>query len=921
MHPERWQRIESLYHQAVGVAEAERAAFLDRECGSDLALRQQIESLLAQETEADTFLEEPALAVGARLIAGEVTMLTGRQLGPYQVVELLGAGGMGEVYRAHDTRLGRDVAIKILRGASADDSRRVRRFLDEARAAGALNHPNILAVYDVATDADPPHIVVELVDGESLRAELKRGALRLPRLLDLATQIADGLTAAHGAQIVHRDLKPDNIMVTRAGRVRIVDFGLAKSLGVPRQGSSTSLTAPHAVIGTAAYMSPEQARGEAVDFRSDIFSFGAVLYEMATGQRAFERRSSVDTLSAILRDEPRPAGELNEDVPPELQRILARCLAKAPDDRYAATADLLHDLRWLKEHPAAIGPAVIDRAQPGRRIAMMAALGLALATAGFLIGAALFRAAGEFPTWRRLTFEEGVVHAARFAPGGETILYSASWDNKPFQVFSTTTLRPESRPLDLPPSGLLAISPTGQLALSLSCVFQAATGGCAGTLARAPLLGGAPRELAEKALAADWGPNDTLAAVIDGRLEYPVGTRLATDVVNVRISPDGQRLAYGEPDAEGRLAIVVRHGDERRVLSSGWTFVSGLAWATDGSAVFVTGYGPDNNDDAVSRVALDGSARSVLRFASRIRVLDAAAPDRLLVDFSSTSRRTWRHAANGSPRDLTWLGSSSIDALSNDGRAMLVTVRIGPTLEGGRSIGQLYPIYVRPTDGGPATFLGDGVGRALSDDGHWALTVTREGRESSLVLYPLGPGTPKTLDRAGLDLSDGAQSASFAGPDQIVFDARGGEGAMETYVQSTAGGPPARVEHEPGQVVSPVAPDGERFISRRNGGSLWLATLTPSAAARLPFTLQSNQFIRQWSADGREIFIITTHHDRTAITRIDIKTGASLPHGEIVPNRPAARLGPSLRVSRDGHTIVYTDNRTLSALFLIEGVR
>ncbi len=294
------------------------------------------------------------------------------RIGPYDILGVLGSGGMGVVYRARDSRLSRDVALKVIHRTSEADPRWRRRFANEARAAAALNHPNILAVHDVAIDVDAPYIVSELIDGASLRQELRRGPIRLPRLLDLATQIADALTAAHHALLIHRDLKPENVMLTKNGRVKIVDFGLAKAIDTPSEACATrTITAPHLIVGTPAYMSPEQARGDAIDFRSDLFSFGAVLYEMVTGRLAFDRASSIDTLSAILHDEPRPLAELAHNLPTELHRIVGRCLAKAPEERYASTADLFYDLRWLKDHATQIpvpAPADVDHPPRSRRL-------------------------------------------------------------------------------------------------------------------------------------------------------------------------------------------------------------------------------------------------------------------------------------------------------------------------------------------------------------------------------------------------------------------------------------------------------------------------------------------------------------------------------------------------------------------------
>jgi Tol biopolymer transport system component len=279
-------------------------------------------------------------------------------VGPYEVVGELGSGGMGTVYLARDSRLRRDVALKIMHASAGDDPRRLQRFLEEARAAGALSHPNILAVYDVATDADPPYLVSELVDGVPLRQELDAGPLPLARALDLAVQMADGLAAAHQAHLVHGDFTPANVMVTRAGRVKIVDFGLARLVapGEEEGPGPVEVTASHAFLGTPAYASPEQARGAAVDFRSDLFSFGVVVYEMIAGCRVFERATTVETLAAILHDEPPALQVRTGRVPAQLRQIVQRCLAKGPDQRYAATADLHHELRALRDRISAGEP-------------------------------------------------------------------------------------------------------------------------------------------------------------------------------------------------------------------------------------------------------------------------------------------------------------------------------------------------------------------------------------------------------------------------------------------------------------------------------------------------------------------------------------------------------------------------------------
>jgi eukaryotic-like serine/threonine-protein kinase len=274
---------------------------------------------------------------------------SGTKLGPYEIIALLGAGGMGEVYRARDTRLGRDVAVKMLTSMVANDKEQIARFAQEARAAGMLNHPNLLTLFDLGTANGAPFIISELLEGETLRERLNIGPVNVRKIVDYALQISNGLAAAHDKGIVHRDLKPENVFITRDDLVKILDFGIAKLM--PQQdGGGTfqvAATTPGMVLGTVGYMSPEQVRGENVDQRSDIFSFGAILYEMLSGRRAFRRDSSIETLSAILKEEPPELTELNIQVSPSLERVVRRCLEKNRDRRFQSARDLAFHLESI----------------------------------------------------------------------------------------------------------------------------------------------------------------------------------------------------------------------------------------------------------------------------------------------------------------------------------------------------------------------------------------------------------------------------------------------------------------------------------------------------------------------------------------------------------------------------------------------
>src|SRR6202521_2068719 len=455
-----------------------------------------------------------------------MTTAAGSRLGPYEVLSPLGSGGMGEVYRARDTRLSRDVAIKVLPAVVASDSERLKRFEKEARSASALNHPSIVTIYDVGQTDGVSWIAMELVDGKTLRELVASGALAVKRLLQLATPVAEGLARAHEAGIVHRDLKPENVMVTRDGLAKILDFGLAKLTSTGSgSGEGAHLptmtgTSPGVVVGTGGYMSPEQASGEPADFRSDQFALGSMLYEMATGKRAFQKKTAVDTLAAILNDEPEPIAAVNPQSPVPLRWIVERCLEKDPRERYASTQDLAHDLSGLGEHlseTSGVFEPVTPRATSRRRL-IAPLLGAALIAFGLVAGNLLRSTPrSTVPRLPQVTFRRGVTGSARFAPDGQAIVYAASWEGQPWELFSTRSDSSESRSLGLPvDSEILSISSKAEMAILLP----------EDLLAQVPLAGGAPRELLEGVSAADWAPDGTGLAVIHRvgekrRLEYP----------------------------------------------------------------------------------------------------------------------------------------------------------------------------------------------------------------------------------------------------------------------------------------------------------------------------------------------------------------------------------------------------------------
>ncbi len=466
---------------------------------------------------------------------------------------------MGEVWKAQDTRLGREVAIKVLPAEVASDPSRLKRFEKEARSASALNHPNIVTIYDIGSADSVSWIAMEKVDGKTLREVLFSGPLPMKRLLHVAAQIAEGLARAHEAGIVHRDLKPENVMVTKDGLVKILDFGLAKLTQRDSSGEGSHLptetgTSAGVVVGTAGYMSPEQATGAIVDFRSDQFSFGSMLYEMATGKRAFQKGTAIDTLSAILHEEPTPVARINPEAPAPLRWIVERCLAKEPRERYASTEDLARDLAGVRDRlsEATLSGAarVVAPSRASSRVrAAVAALALLVAVSvGVFAGRPVWKARfASTPVVRQVTYRRSAIQNARFAPDG-TIVYgaiSAQTDNLS-RIFSTRPGTPEPRSLGLPPGDVLSISASGNLAIRVNMEVDR------DTLATVPLAGGAPRELLDDVLEADWAPDGkSLAAIrlVDDkfRLEFPLGRVLyepSAWIKHLQFSPGGDLLAF-----------------------------------------------------------------------------------------------------------------------------------------------------------------------------------------------------------------------------------------------------------------------------------------------------------------------------------------------------------------------------------------
>ncbi len=864
-----------------------------------------------------------------------MSLSPGSRLGPYEIVAVLGAGGMGEVYRARDSRLGREVAVKVLPGDLSADEDRVRRFEQEARSASALDHPNIITIYDIGSADSTLYIAMQYVEGKTLRELISSGPLPTKKTLEISVQIAEGLAKAHAAGIIHRDLKPENVMVSKDGFVKILDFGLAKLTAPQREEQVSELptamadTRPGMVMGTVGYMSPEQASGKALDFRSDQFSFGSILYELSTGKRAFQRGTTAETLTAIIREEPEPVGAVNPRAPAPLRWIVERCLAKDPDERFGTTRDLARDLASIRDHlsDAVVVSGEARAAAPvARRMLLWPfLLGAGLLAATAFVSFSLGRKAEKTqpPSFRQLTFRRGAISSARFAPDGQTVLYGTSLEGKPTEIFVSRPESPESRPFGMPGASVLAVSKTGEMALSLG---QHIVGPfmASGTLARMSVAGGAaPREILEDVQWADWAPDGATLAIVReaggrNRLEFPIGKVLfetAGWISHLRVSPAGDEVAYidhpARGDDGGSVAVVDRSG-KRRNLSESFETAQGLAWAPGGGEVWFTAAKSGGNR-ALYAVNLSGRQRLVTRVPGILTLYDVSSGGRVLMTRDTNRQELLgRSAGEQKERDLSWLDWSNARDISADGKILLFS-------EAGEGGGAGYSVYVRRTDGSPAVRLGEGGAQALSPDGKWALAIIRPASEPQIVLYPTGAGETRTLPREGLVV----QSAFWL-PDgkQILVTASEPGHGSRLYLWDLSGGKPRAISPE-GYRSFPraVSPDGKLVAVRGPDQRLYLYPLAggePSAIAGLT----PEDTPTTWSADGRFLYVYRRRDLPAKVYRLDIATGRKELWRELMPFDAAGvrSISPPL-VTPDGKSYAYAYIRTLSDLYLVEGLK
>jgi len=829
-----------------------------------------------------------------------MALAPGTSLNRYEIAALIGRGAMGEVYRAHDRRIGRDVAVKILPEAFGSDPERLRRFDQEARAAGSLNHPNVVAIFDVGAHDGAPFVVSELLEGDTLRARLKGGALPPRKALEYSVQIARGLAAAHAKGIVHRDLKPENLFVTRDGHVKILDFGLAKLVhgeqapgGAADSLMSTAMTDVGRVMGTVGYMAPEQVRGEPVDHRADIFALGCVLYEMIAGSAPFHRDSAVESMAAIVRDElPALPREIATGMP-ALAAVLRRCVEKSPDERFESARDLAFNLE-----------------------AIAGILGATTAKAG---GA---DAAADGPTYQRITFRRGAVWSARFTPDGHSVVYSAGWEGKPLELFWTHVGNPEARTLGFRDTDLLSVSASNEMAVLLRTEFVTSFDR-RGTLARVPPMGGAAREVLHDVHGADWTADGSQLAIVREkqgmiRLELPIGNvvyQTAGWISQARISPDGRNIAFADHPTRnsdsGMVALVDRKG-ERRTLSDGWGTLRGLAWAPDGSEVWFTA---DRGGAArgLYAVSLDGTLRRVLQLASNLTIYDIARDGRVLVGHGP-ERAGINALAPGETRerDLSWLDWSLLKDISPDGRTLL----IDETAEGGGPAGS---VYLRPMDGSPAVRLGDGAANGISADGNWVIAAFFDRGPGRLLMLPTGVGESRTIPAGSLYCHHGIML-----PDNrhiVVAAHEPGHGTRLYRLDSETGDAQALSPEGVNATEFHLLPGGEAVAAMGADQDHWLYPIQGGDPQPLPMLERTDRIVR-WLPGARAVLVFRTNELPSRMHRVDLDTGERTIVRELAPPDPTGiyRIG-RVHTSADGTAYAYNYYMQLIDLHVIAGLR
>jgi hypothetical protein len=929
MTPEWWLRVKELFRAALERPAAERAGYVAESAQGDDLMRREVESLLASHRDSDTFFERVVGDAARAAATSFAEPAAGDRVGRYELLALVARGGMGTVFRARDLVLGREVALKFLPAELAADPERLARLEREARAVAALSHPHIVALHDIGREGGTAFLVMELLDGETLASRLEGGPLPLPDVITIGTQVAAALAAAHRLGIVHRDLKPANVMLTRSG-AKLLDFSIAKQQagasgdgdGATRPpavsaGAAAPLTAEGALVGTLQSMAPEQLEGREVDARTDVFALGALLYEMVAGRPPFDGGSPASVIASILKDQPARLTDVAPLTPAVLDRLVQRCLAKDPEQRWQSAADVGEALSWIARPAGASNPRGTVPARR-HRLAGTALVVLALAAGAVVAGTLLRDRSSAGPQFTRITFGRGFVSNARFTPDGSHVVYSAAWNGRPLTLYSVGADGGDGQQLALPEAHLLSISARGELALLLrpqlrGWIFR-------GVLARAPLAGGAPRELLEDVEGAEWLPDgETLAVVrndgVRARVELPPGRTLYTAdpwrwIGDLRASPDGSRVAFvdHEPlgDAAGKVRVVDRGGEARTVCTTPLANVDGLIWSADGDEVLVSG-GEPGGGFRIRACPLAGGERVVGTFPGEVALADSRRGRTLMSSTHSRRELVAGGAALGGESNLSWQDWTMPRALH---RGLLLFEE----QRGGSA--NRYRMYLRSLEGASAPVrLGEGHALDLSPDGRWVLY--QPAGSGPLALMPTGPGASRTLPPPpGLSIF----WAHFAAAGWILIEgSRDGERWL--YRQEIDGGPARPLTARPVSAGVGARPLGGRpaLVANLEGGGASLVPLDGGPERPLRGVEGDEWVIGALPGGSHVVALRIEGLTAAALTQVDVDSGERVPWRRLTPSDAAGVLGIGpVVLGSDGDSYAYSFRRVLSDLRVVE---